>query len=72
MSPSGSQSARSKTFFALLLRHEPSNSEAHFDRGIIYQRLGRHREALADYDLAIMWSPPYDEVHFNRAQVLSQ
>ncbi len=54
-----------------LLRHEPSNSEALFDRGIIHQRLGRHRAALEDYDAAIAWSPPYSEVYFNRAQTLA-
>jgi len=65
------QPERALEDYATLLRHEPSNSEAHLDRGIIYQRLGRHREALADYDLAIAWSPPYDEAYFNRAQMLS-
>jgi tetratricopeptide (TPR) repeat protein len=54
-----------------LLRHEPSNSEAHFDRGIIYQRLGHYEEALEDYNQAIAWSPPYDEPYFNRAQTLT-
>ncbi len=57
--------------FSTLLRHEPSNSEAHFDRGIIYQRLGRYEEALEDYTQAIAWSPPYDEPYFNRAQTLT-
>src|SRR6185369_13014445 len=65
------QPERALEDYTMLLRHQPSNSEAHLDRGIIYQRLGRYRDALADYDQAIEWSPPYDEVHFNRAQVLS-
>ena len=56
--------------YGTLLRHEPSNSEGHLDRGIILQRLERHQEALEDYDAAIAWSPPYDEAHFNRAQTL--
>jgi len=57
--------------FSTLLRHEPSNSEAHFDRGIIYQRLGDYEKALEDYNQAIAWSPPYDEPYFNRAQTLT-
>jgi tetratricopeptide (TPR) repeat protein len=57
--------------YTALLRLEPTNSEAHLDRGIVYQRLGRLEDALADFDAAIDWSPPYDEAHFNRAQVLS-
>jgi tetratricopeptide (TPR) repeat protein len=57
--------------FSTLLRHEPSNSEAHFDRGVIYQRLGHYEEALEDYSQAIRWSPPYDEPYFNRAQTLT-
>jgi tetratricopeptide (TPR) repeat protein len=56
--------------YGTLLRHEPSNSEGHLDRGIILQQLGRLEEALEDYDAAIAWSPPYDEAFFNRAQTL--
>jgi tetratricopeptide (TPR) repeat protein len=54
----------------LLLRFEPSSSEAYFDRGLLHQRAERHAAALADYDAALRWSPPYWEPHFNRAQVL--
>jgi tetratricopeptide (TPR) repeat protein len=55
---------------SLLLRFEPSNSEAYFDRGLLHQRANRHAAALADYDAALRWSPPYWEPHFNRGQVL--
>jgi tetratricopeptide (TPR) repeat protein len=44
--------------------------EAHVDRGILLQRLGRHAEALEDYEAAIAWGPPCAEAHFNRAQAL--
>ena len=57
--------------YGTLLSLEPSNSEAHLDRGLLHQRLGRLEEALEDYDLAIAWSPPYDEAFFNRGQTLS-
>jgi tetratricopeptide (TPR) repeat protein len=53
-----------------LLRQQPSDTEAYFDRGVLHQRAGRHEAALRDYDAAIKWSPPYDEPHFNRAQML--
>jgi tetratricopeptide (TPR) repeat protein len=51
-----------------LLHHQPGNSEAYFDRGVLYQRLRLHEEALRDYDAAIKWSPPYTEAYFNRAR----
>ena len=53
----------------LLLRFEPSSSEAYFDRGLLQQRAGRYVAARTDYDAALRWSPPYWEPHFNRAQV---
>jgi tetratricopeptide (TPR) repeat protein len=55
---------------SLLLRFEPSNSEAYFDRGLLHQRANRPGAALADYDEALRWSPPYWEPHFNRGQVM--
>jgi tetratricopeptide (TPR) repeat protein len=54
-----------------LLRQEPSDSDAYVDRGLLHQRAGRYAAALADYDAAIAWSPPFETPHFNRAQVLS-
>jgi tetratricopeptide (TPR) repeat protein len=54
-----------------LLEIEPSNSDAYFDRGLLYQRLEHWASALGDYDSAIRWSPPYWQPHFNRAQVLT-
>jgi tetratricopeptide (TPR) repeat protein len=56
--------------YTALLTLEPMNSEAHLDRGVLLQRLGRMAEALDDYDAAIAWSPPYVEALFNRAVAL--
>jgi tetratricopeptide (TPR) repeat protein len=53
-----------------LLNLEPTNSEAHLDRGVLFQRLGRMAEALEDYDAAVAWSPPYAAAYFNRALAL--
>jgi tetratricopeptide (TPR) repeat protein len=54
-----------------LLNLEPSNSDAYFDRGRLYQQRGDHAGAVSDYDAALRWSPPYWQPHFNRAQVLT-
>ena len=53
-----------------LLQHQPGNSEAYFDRGVLHQRLGLHEQASRDYAAAIKWSPPYAEAYFNRARAL--
>lgn len=53
-----------------LLGFEPSNSDAHFDRGRLHQQKGDHAAALRDYGAALHWSPPYWQPHFNRAQSL--
>ncbi len=62
--------ARALDDYDALLSLEPTNSEAHLDRGVLLQRLGRVREALEDYDAAVAWSPPYAEAYFNRSLVL--
>lgn len=62
--------ARALDDYNALLSLEPTNSEAHLDRGVLLQRLGRVREALEDYDAAALWSPPYAEAYFNRSLVL--
>jgi len=54
-----------------LLRQQPGDSEAHLDRGVLFQRAGKYDEALDDYNAAIQWSPPYPEPFFNRAQTLT-
>ena len=56
--------------YTTLLDLEPTNSEAHLDRGVILQQLGRTHEALEDYDAAVAWSPPYAEAYFDRALAL--
>ena len=55
--------------YTTLLDLEPTNSEAHLDRGVILQQLGRTCEALDDFDAAVAWSPPYAEAYFDRALV---
>ena len=45
---------------------DPYYSEYYNEVGNILQRLDRHAEANAMYDLAIAYSAPYPEVHFNK------
>jgi len=54
-----------------LLNNQPGNSRAYFDRGLIYQQVGKLQEALLDYDSAIRWSPPYAEPYINRARIFA-
>jgi tetratricopeptide (TPR) repeat protein len=54
-----------------LLRQQPGDSGAWFDRGVIHQKAARHGQALADYDAAIRWEGAHAEAHFNRAQTLA-
>ena len=56
--------------FAALLRLEPTNSEAHLERGVLLQQLGRLQEALEACDAAVAWSPPWAQAYFNRALML--
>lgn len=56
--------------YTTLLGLEPTNSEAHLERGALLQRLGRVQEAFEDYDAAVAWSPPYAEAYFNRSLAL--
>jgi tetratricopeptide (TPR) repeat protein len=56
---------------AALLRQQPANGEAYFERGLIHQRAGRYAEALHDYGDSLRWSPPSRELYVNRAQTLS-
>jgi tetratricopeptide (TPR) repeat protein len=65
------QPARAIDDLTRLLRFEPSNSEALFDRGLLKQRHGQIEAALPDYEAALQWSAPYWQPHFNRAQVLT-
>jgi len=67
----GKRSAEAIGALTEMLSADPSDSEAYFDRGLLQQRAGNHQAALADYERAIRWSPPYWEPHFNRGQVLT-
>jgi serine/threonine protein kinase/Tfp pilus assembly protein PilF len=45
----------------------PDSYELHFNRALVYQRLGRRDRAAADFDEAIRLRPTDAEVHLNRA-----
>jgi len=52
---------------------DPHYAEYHNDLGNLLARiLGREDEALAEYETAIRFSPPYYEAHLNRGMLLTQ
>jgi lipoprotein NlpI len=54
-----------------VLAQDPSLWEAFGNRGALLYEAGRLHEALADFDAAIKLRPSMDELHENRAIVLS-
>ena len=48
---------------------KPDNTEAYNNRGVAKSNLGRHEDAIADYDQAIRLKPDYAGAYFNRADV---
>jgi tetratricopeptide (TPR) repeat protein len=53
--------------FAQALERNPRSAVAHFDRGVVEQRIGRSGAALTDYDAAISISPNYVAALYNEA-----
>jgi tetratricopeptide (TPR) repeat protein len=51
----------------LLIKQNPRNPTTFFNRGISYQNLGRHQEALEDYNAAIRLNPKEADYFHNRA-----
>ena len=55
--------------FDAAIRLDPTDAEAHVNRGLTYFDLGRHVEALADYDAAIRLDPNYATAYTNRGSI---
>lgn len=52
---------------------DPSLREARLDRGILlYREMGRHDEAMADFDALLSEDPHYGPALFNRAMVAQE
>jgi tetratricopeptide (TPR) repeat protein len=47
------------------LATDPSDARAHFQLGLSYMALGRHREEIAEYLEAVRLEPDFVDAHFN-------
>ncbi len=47
------------------LEMDPSDARAHFQLGLSYMALGRHREEIAEYLEAVRLEPDFADAHFN-------
>ena len=47
------------------LAKDPANAKAHFQLGLSYMAIGRHREEIAEYLEAIRLKPDFVDAHFN-------
>ena len=56
--------------FAAAIRMAPSFPEAHANRGVALQEMGRLNEALAAEDKAISYRADFATAHFNRGNIL--
>ncbi|HEX4148158.1 MAG TPA: tetratricopeptide repeat-containing glycosyltransferase family protein, partial [Pirellulales bacterium] len=52
------------------LREQPQNAELHANLGTVLQASGRHDEALACFDLSLMFDPKCVTAHYNRSMSL--
>ena len=56
--------------YRAILAHEPANSTAAFNLGIVLRRLGRVDEAVGAYRLALTLKPVFPEAHNNLGTAL--
>jgi tetratricopeptide (TPR) repeat protein len=56
--------------YSRIIRREPKNADAYFNRGLAYKNVGRTEQALTDYDAAIELDPDHRKAHFDRANIL--
>ena len=61
----------SKRFLSELIRINPKDAEALFNRGIVNERLMKNSEAMADYTDAIKADPGFHKSYVNRGILLA-
>ncbi len=59
-------------FYTKLLELNPRDSQAYFERGEVYRMLARYKDALADFDDAIEFSPDNAAFHAHLAVFLAR
>src|SRR5262249_28346730 len=59
-------------FQSVALFLNPGNAEAHFRRGLAYDRVGLGDLALADFDAAARLRPGHAETHHERGVILAE
>jgi len=55
-----------------VIRLDPLNVDAYYNRGIAYSRLGQYEQAIEDYDKAIRLDPQYVGIYWDRGIAYSR
>ncbi len=55
--------------FSQVLRVQPNLSDAYFNRGLAYQRLGQWQQAIADFKQTLLIEPSFAEAYLARGRV---
>ncbi|MFA5143331.1 MAG: tetratricopeptide repeat protein [Candidatus Omnitrophota bacterium] len=56
-------------FYDRTLKLVPESESAYYGRGILYDKIGKYDQAIADYDMAILIKPDYTDAYNNRGIV---
>jgi tetratricopeptide (TPR) repeat protein len=56
--------------YSRIIRREPKNADAYFNRGLAYKNVGRTEQALTDYNVAIELNPEHRKAYLDRANIL--
>ena len=56
--------------YTRIIRRNPNDADAYFNRGLAYKNVGRTDQALSDYQAAIEIDPGHRRAYFDRANIL--
>jgi hypothetical protein len=62
--------ARALEYHHLAVRHGPALPVVYYNRGVVLQELGRHDEALQDYDRVLALQPDFYLAYLNKSVIL--
>ena len=54
------------------LRSKPDYAEAHYNLGVVLERVGRAQEAIEHYEQALRIKPDYVKAHYNLGVALAR